>query len=60
MMTSPGEVVIFQPAGSEVARTKKGKKGLIGLFTGEVMKKSGGKADPKIVQQLLQESLQKK
>ena len=24
MMTSPGEVVIFQPAGSEVARTKKG------------------------------------
>ena len=51
------EVLVAYAA--KVAEYKKGKKGLIGLFTGEVMKKSGGKADPKIVQQLLQESLQK-
>lgn len=43
----------------KVAEYKKGKKGLIGLFTGEVMKKSGGKADPKMVQQLLVEALKK-
>ena len=44
---------------AKVTEYKKGKKGLIGLFTGEVMKKSGGKADPKIVQELLLQSLQK-
>ncbi|HMP88422.1 MAG TPA: Asp-tRNA(Asn)/Glu-tRNA(Gln) amidotransferase GatCAB subunit B, partial [Lacibacter sp.] len=42
---------------TKVQEYKKGKKGLIGLFVGEVMKKSGGKADPKLVQQLLTEQL---
>jgi len=36
---------------------KKGKKGLISLFVGEVMKQSGGQADAKIVTQKLLEKL---
>lgn len=41
----------------KVAEYKKGKKGLIGLFVGEVKKASKGKADPKITTQLLEEKL---
>ena len=41
----------------KVAEYKKGKKGLIGLFMGEVKKISRGKADPKITTQLLTEKL---
>ncbi len=41
----------------KVAEYKKGKKGLIGLFVGEVKKLSKGKADPKVVTTLLQEKL---
>jgi aspartyl-tRNA(Asn)/glutamyl-tRNA(Gln) amidotransferase subunit B len=41
----------------KVAEYKKGKKGLIGLFVGEVKKISNGKADPKLVTDLLQEKL---
>ena len=37
-----------------------GKKGLIGLFMGEVMKLSKGKADPKLANQLLKTELEKK
>jgi aspartyl-tRNA(Asn)/glutamyl-tRNA(Gln) amidotransferase subunit B len=41
----------------KVIEYKKGKKGLIGLFMGEVMKISHGKADPKISNELLQKAL---
>jgi aspartyl-tRNA(Asn)/glutamyl-tRNA(Gln) amidotransferase subunit B len=41
----------------KVSEYKKGKKGLIGLFVGEVKKRSRGKADPRIVTQLLEEKL---
>jgi aspartyl-tRNA(Asn)/glutamyl-tRNA(Gln) amidotransferase subunit B len=41
----------------KVSEYKKGKKGLIGLFVGDVKKRSKGKADPKIVTQLLEEKL---
>lgn len=41
----------------KVTEYKKGKKGLIGLFVGEVMKKSKGKADPKMLNQLVTEKL---
>jgi aspartyl-tRNA(Asn)/glutamyl-tRNA(Gln) amidotransferase subunit B len=41
----------------KVAEYKKGKKGLIGLFVGEVKKHSKGKADPKITTKLLEEKL---
>ena len=43
----------------KVAEYKAGKKGLLGLFMGEVMKKSGGKADPKKTNKLLAEELEK-
>ena len=38
---------------------KEGKKGLIGLFMGEVMKLSKGQADPKLANQLLRTQLDK-
>lgn len=41
----------------KVQAYQKGKKGLIGLFVGEVKKMSKGKADPKIVTQLLEQKL---
>lgn len=41
----------------KVKEYKKGKKGLIGLFVGEVKKLSKGKADPKKVTELLEEKL---
>jgi aspartyl-tRNA(Asn)/glutamyl-tRNA(Gln) amidotransferase subunit B len=43
----------------KVVEYKKGKKGLIGLFVGEVKKRSKGKADPKMVTQLLEQELNK-
>lgn len=41
----------------KVEEYRKGKKGLLGLFVGEVMKRSKGKADPKVVNELLLEKL---
>jgi aspartyl-tRNA(Asn)/glutamyl-tRNA(Gln) amidotransferase subunit B len=42
----------------KVAEYRSGKKGLLGLFMGELMKKSKGKADPKVANQLLRELLE--
>jgi aspartyl-tRNA(Asn)/glutamyl-tRNA(Gln) amidotransferase subunit B len=44
---------------AKVAEYKAGKKGLTGLFMGEVMKLSRGKADPKMANKLVQQSLDK-
>ena len=41
----------------KVEAYKKGKKGLLSLFVGEVMKQSKGKADPKITNELILEKL---
>lgn len=41
----------------KVAEYRKGKKGLIGLFVGEVKKISKGKADPKLTNDILLEKL---
>ncbi|MBC7903802.1 MAG: Asp-tRNA(Asn)/Glu-tRNA(Gln) amidotransferase subunit GatB [Gemmatimonadaceae bacterium] len=49
------EVLAKMP--EKVAEYKKGKKGLIGLFMGEVKKVSKGKADPRITTELLNEKL---
>ncbi|MEO6316855.1 MAG: Asp-tRNA(Asn)/Glu-tRNA(Gln) amidotransferase subunit GatB [Chitinophagaceae bacterium] len=49
------QVLLNMP--DKVAEYKKGKKGLIGLFMGEVKKISKGKADPKMASQLLTEKL---
>ncbi|MGK7393232.1 MAG: Asp-tRNA(Asn)/Glu-tRNA(Gln) amidotransferase subunit GatB [Candidatus Cyclobacteriaceae bacterium M3_2C_046] len=43
----------------KVKQYQKGKKGLIGFFMGEVMKKTKGKADPKLASQLLSETLKR-
>jgi aspartyl-tRNA(Asn)/glutamyl-tRNA(Gln) amidotransferase subunit B len=49
--------LVLQKLAPKVLEYKKGKKGLLALFTGEVMKQSKGKADPKIVNNLLLEKL---
>lgn len=41
----------------KVEQYKAGKKGLLGMFMGQIMKKSGGKADPKKTNQLLAKAL---
>jgi len=43
---------------AKVVEYKSGKKGLMGMFMGQVMKKSNGKADPKVATKLLTELLQ--
>ena len=43
----------------KVVEYKKGKKGLLGLFVGEVKKISKGKADPQLTNQLLIQKLEK-
>ena len=43
----------------KVSEYKEGKKGLIGLFMGEVMKLSKGQADPTLANQLLRAELEK-
>jgi len=42
----------------KVAAYKRGKKNLLGLFMGELMKVSKGKADPKVANQLLRKLLE--
>lgn len=41
----------------KVSEYRKGKKGLMGMFMGEVMKQTNGAVDPKVANQLLRESL---
>ena len=41
----------------QVAAYKGGKEGLLGFFVGQVMKETQGKADPKIVNELLRQKL---
>jgi aspartyl-tRNA(Asn)/glutamyl-tRNA(Gln) amidotransferase subunit B len=43
---------------AKVAEYKSGKKGLMGMFMGQVMKKSQGKADPKVATKILTELLE--
>ena len=52
------EIITGSP--DELSRYRGGKKGLLGYFIGEVMKKTGGKSDPQIVRSLLLESLEEK
>jgi aspartyl-tRNA(Asn)/glutamyl-tRNA(Gln) amidotransferase subunit B len=43
----------------KVTEYKNGKVNLVGLFMGEVMKLSGGKADPKVASKLVKDTLDK-
>jgi aspartyl-tRNA(Asn)/glutamyl-tRNA(Gln) amidotransferase subunit B len=42
----------------QVAAYRGGKEGLLGFFVGQVMKETGGKANPKVVNELLREKLE--
>lgn len=48
---------VLQQMPDKVSAYKKGKKGLIGLFMGEVKRLSKGKADPRMTTTLLEEKL---
>ncbi len=48
---------VLEKQATKVAEYKKGKKGLLALFVGDVMKQTKGKADPKVVNELLLEKL---
>jgi aspartyl-tRNA(Asn)/glutamyl-tRNA(Gln) amidotransferase subunit B len=48
-------VIAAHPA--EVAAYRGGKQGLMGFFVGQVMKRTGGQANPQIVNRLLREKL---
>jgi aspartyl-tRNA(Asn)/glutamyl-tRNA(Gln) amidotransferase subunit B len=41
----------------QVATYRGGKEGVLGFFVGQVMKETGGKADPKVVNRLVREKL---
>jgi len=49
------EVIAAHP--DELEKYRGGKKKMLGFFVGQVMKKSKGKADPKLTNQLLQKKL---
>ncbi len=51
---------VLEKFADKVLEYKKGKKGLLALFVGEVMKQSKGKADPKITNELLLKKLKSK
>jgi aspartyl-tRNA(Asn)/glutamyl-tRNA(Gln) amidotransferase subunit B len=55
LLTLVKEVLLSLP--DKVNDYKNGKKALIGLFMGDVMKKSGGKADPKKIKAILEKEL---
>lgn len=50
------EVLAANP--DKVKAYQNGKKGLIGMFMGELMKKTQGKVDPKVANKLLRDSLE--
>ncbi|MFT2007598.1 Asp-tRNA(Asn)/Glu-tRNA(Gln) amidotransferase subunit GatB [Pontibacter sp. 13R65] len=52
------EVLAENP--KKVAEFKAGKQSLVGMFMGEIMKKTKGKADPKVANQLLRDGLNSK
>ncbi|MFL6199605.1 MAG: Asp-tRNA(Asn)/Glu-tRNA(Gln) amidotransferase subunit GatB [Thermoanaerobaculia bacterium] len=50
------EVIEAHPA--QVGQVRSGKVQVMGFLVGQVMKRSGGRADPKVVQQLLRQALE--
>lgn len=49
---------VIQSNPDEVERYREGKKALVGFFIGQVMKKSQGKANPKLVRERIMEKLE--
>jgi len=56
ILTLIEQVILDYPA--KVQEYKKGKNGIVGMFMGEVMKRSKGKADPKVANALLIKKLE--
>ena len=56
LQTLVKDVLVAWP--DKVEQYRKGKKNLLGMFVGEVMKKSKGSADPKLVNQLVTKQLE--
>ena len=56
LQTIVGEILAASP--EQVAAYRAGKRAAIGWFVGQVMKKTAGKANPKIVNSLLQKALE--
>jgi aspartyl-tRNA(Asn)/glutamyl-tRNA(Gln) amidotransferase subunit B len=48
---------VLEKFADKVSEYKKGKKGLLSLFVGEVMKQSKGKADPRVTNEILLKKL---
>lgn len=48
---------VLEKYADKVSEYKKGKKGLLSLFVGEVMKQSKGKADPRVTNEMLLKKL---
>jgi aspartyl-tRNA(Asn)/glutamyl-tRNA(Gln) amidotransferase subunit B len=55
LQATVAEVVAANP--EQVAAYRGGKKGAIGWFVGQVMKRTGGKANPRVVNALLRKAL---
>ena len=55
LATHVASVIADHP--TEVAAFRAGKQGLLGFFVGQVMKRTGGQANPQLVNRLLRERL---
>ena len=48
---------IIEANPSQAEQYRSGKQGLLGFFVGQVMKETGGKADPRVVNERVREKL---
>ncbi len=48
---------VLQKSEAQIASYREGKKSLFGFFVGETMKLTGGKANPKLVTEILRQRL---
>ena len=49
---------VLEASPTQVAQVQAGKAQVLGFLVGQVMKRSGGRADPKVVQQLMRQALE--
>jgi Asp-tRNA(Asn)/Glu-tRNA(Gln) amidotransferase B subunit len=48
---------VLEASPGQVEAYRNGKEGLLGFFVGQVMKETGGKANPRVVSELVREKL---
>jgi glutaminyl-tRNA synthetase len=58
-VSDPGALapIVDQVIAAKADEYRAGKTGLLGMFVGQVMRQSGGKANPALVTQMVQERL---